>query len=235
MRSAIYILIISFALVQCDAITGGGDDVPSYSFSASVSPEEGGSVDPSSGTFDEGEEVEVTASPETNWEFVEWTGDQQSTENPLTFEITEDTEVTANFQETAQGFEHTVTVTDSDNSIDLVFGMTPDATDDFDEGIDEELPPPPPSGSFYGQFTIPDYALSSDFRTVTSDTKSWELEFAPDEGNTITLNWDFSESNHIGSLTLVDDLDNPSLEVDMKSESSHSVSESTNTLYIVSN
>ena len=61
------------------------------------------------------------------------------------------------------------------------------------------------------------------------------LEFAPEEGNSLTLEWDFSEISHVGSLTLVDDPENPSLELDMKSNTSHSVSSSTSVLYIVSN
>jgi len=50
----------------------------------------------------------------------------------------------------------------------------------------------------------------------------------------VTLNWDFSSSNHAGSLTLVDDIDNPSIEVDMSAQNSYQVTDdSVDELYII--
>ena len=45
-----------------------------------------GSVDPNSGTYEEGEAVEVSATPADGWEFVRWEGDvppDKATDNPL--------------------------------------------------------------------------------------------------------------------------------------------------------
>ncbi|MDZ7681183.1 MAG: hypothetical protein U5J63_05560 [Fodinibius sp.] len=69
----------------------------------------------------------------------------------------------------------------------------------------------------------------SDQRTV------WELEFAPEGDRTISLSWDFSASKHVGRLVLTDDPDNPSFEIDMKSETSYEVTDqSVNRLYVIS-
>lgn len=206
-----------------------------YELTASASPSEGGSVDPESATYSAGDEVEVEATASEGWEFVEWTGDQQSTDNPLTFNISSDTDLTANFEQLPQAFSSTVTVSDGTNSIDLTLGMESNATSGYDSGLDQEVPPPPPSGSFYGQFNIPNYNLKTDYRAVSDEEVVWEMEFAPQEGNSLTLEWDFSSIDHVGSLMLVDDTENPSLELDMKSNTSHSVSSSTNVLYIISN
>jgi len=206
-----------------------------YELSASASPSEGGSVNPESATYSSGDEVEVEATPSEGWEFVEWTGDRESSDNPLTFNISSDTDLTATFEQVSQAFSGAVTVTDGTNSIDLTLGMDSNATSGYDSSLDEEVPPPPPSGSFYGQFNIPDYSLKTDYRAVSGEEVIWEVEFAPEEGNSLTLKWDFSAISHVGSLTLVDDPENPSFELDMKSNTSHSVSSSTSVLYIVSN
>ncbi len=86
-----------------------GDQTPEYSLSVSADPSDGGSVDPSSGTFEEGTEVTVEASANQGFTFTEWTGDQQSTNNPLTFTITQNTELTANFSE-SQSKKYNLTV-----------------------------------------------------------------------------------------------------------------------------
>jgi len=236
MKSAIsiFLMISCVALVQCESLTDEVEESAEYSFSASVSPSEAGSVSPESGTYEEGAEVEVSASANDGWNFTEWTGDIQSSENTLTFDISSNTDLTANFDQLAQSFNAIVTVTDGTNSIELTLGMENNATSGYDSELDQEVPPPP-SGSFYGQFNIPEYSLKADYRAVSSQEVVWEMELAPEEGNSLTLEWDFSSINHEGTLTLVDDLEDPSFELDMKSNTSHSVSSSTDILYIISN
>ena len=99
-----FALTISIAFCGCSSGTGAdGDeetDEPSeYSLTVSATPSEGGSVDPASGTFTADSTITVEATVNEGWEFVNWTGDQESEENPLSFSITEDTEITANFDD----------------------------------------------------------------------------------------------------------------------------------------
>lgn len=226
---------LTFTISSDTELTANFEETtPTYRFSASASPSGGGSVTPDSAHYDEGTEVQVEATPAAGWEFVNWTGDTLSADNPLAFTIASNTTLTANFNELPAAFEEVVTITDGKSSRDLDFGMDPNATAGFDQGIDEEAPPEPPSGSFYTHFHISGYNLFRDFRSVTEQKISWKLEFAPEDGRSISLNWDFSETDHVGSLTLADAVDNPSFEIDMKSSSSHSVSESVTTLYIIS-
>ena len=51
------------------------------------------------GTYLEGTELTLTASPADHYDFVNWTGDVTSTDNPLTITVNSDMTVTANFQE----------------------------------------------------------------------------------------------------------------------------------------
>lgn len=202
-----------------------------------VNPTEAGSVEPQSGTFEYNSTVDVEAIPAEGWEFVEWSGDVNATSNPLSITMDQDYSLTANFNELPQSFSNQITVSDGTNSKSLIFGMDAAATQGFDQGIDEELPyVTPPDGAYYRRFVIPDYALRADYRAIQEQETVWEMEFAPDEGQAITLSWDFSNSNHVGTLELTDDPTNPTFQVDMKSSTSYEVTDhSVGTLYIISN
>ena len=53
---------------------------------------------PSSGTYDEGSSVTISATPSENYSFKQWTGTGSGTANPLTFKIISNTTVTAEFE-----------------------------------------------------------------------------------------------------------------------------------------
>ncbi len=211
---------------------------PDFSLTTSVTPEGAGSVSPSSGEFQIDTEVEVEATASDGYYFQEWTGDISSTENPLVFTIESDTEITAVFEEgmAQQAFTHQVSVSDGVNPpANVYFGMNSDATAGFDSGLDRDLPPPPPGNGFDARFSIPDYGLAEDYRPIRDEETQWTMQIQSADTNDVTLSWDFSNSNHVGSLTLSDDPENPSFEVDMKSETSHQVTGTTQTtLYIIS-
>ncbi len=54
-------------------------------------------------TFEEGTEVNLTASPDEGWKFVEWKGDYSSTERHVSITIEEDMDITAVFEEDKGG------------------------------------------------------------------------------------------------------------------------------------
>lgn len=204
-----------------------------YELTVDVDPSEGGSVDPESGTFEEGEEVEVTASAADGWSFAGWSGDISSDNNPLTFTMEDDTELTATFEEDAKAYSGAIEVDDGTESETVTFGMNQNATDGFDSGLDEEAPPAPPGDAFFAHFAIDGYNLYKDFRPVTKDQTVWELQFDTGE-DSITLSWNLDSSDYTGTLTLVDDPDNPSTTIDMDSESSYEITDSSvTTLYII--
>lgn len=235
MRLLLISVLLSFMLTNCPSES----DTELVDMTATVNPEEAGVVNPPEGTYFSGREINVETEPSgEEWEFTGWSGDTSASESSLSFNITRNMNLVANYEIPlrAQAFSNTVTVSDGINSKDVIFGMNADATSGYDSGIDEDLPPRPPQGSFYRRFNIPDYGLKEDYRSIRSEQTVWELEFAPESGRSITLNWDLSGTAHIGALTLTDDVDNPSIEVNMKSSTSYEVTDqSVNTLYILSN
>ena len=57
-----------------------------------------GSVE-GSGTYEEGTEATITATPSEGYQFSGWTGDYVGTENPVSINITGDKNITANFEQ----------------------------------------------------------------------------------------------------------------------------------------
>ncbi len=79
---------------------GGGGSTPQ--FQLTVNTGDNGSVSPSGGTYNDGESVSITASPDTGYGFINWTdssGNELSTNPTYTFNITSDTTITANYEE----------------------------------------------------------------------------------------------------------------------------------------
>jgi hypothetical protein len=74
-------LLVIFLFITCSK-----DDstVVQYSLSVEVTPVEGGSVSPYSGTFDEGETITLLATPSAEYIFKNWSGGASGTSNPTT-------------------------------------------------------------------------------------------------------------------------------------------------------
>ena len=87
-------------------------------FTVTATAGEGGSVE-GGGTYEEGDTATLTATANEHYDFVNWTGDVTSTENPLMITVDSALTVTANFQEHAK---HTITAYAADNTMGYVTG-----------------------------------------------------------------------------------------------------------------
>jgi hypothetical protein len=78
---------------------------------------------------------------------------------------------------------------------DLEWGWKPNATDNYDNGIDYSAPPPPYDGddayflSITGQASPLD-KLRNDFRGVADEAKTWKLVLKVADGKILKLQWD---------------------------------------------
>lgn len=88
-------LFIIIVLVSCNS---NSSSTATYTISTSVSPSEAGTISPSQGEFESGEEIQITATSNENWIFVKWEGDLTGTTNPATFTIEENTSIQAIFE-----------------------------------------------------------------------------------------------------------------------------------------
>ena len=78
-----------------DNTDDGSTDPVNYTLTLTAS--EGGTVTPESGSFGENESVELLATPDSTYVFVNWTGSSTSTDNPLSVTMDSDKSYTANF------------------------------------------------------------------------------------------------------------------------------------------
>ncbi len=73
-----------------------------YQLNVQVLPANGGAVSPSSGTFQEGEQVTITATPSSErYDFNNWTGDATGSPNTFIVTMNANKNITANFMEIA--------------------------------------------------------------------------------------------------------------------------------------
>lgn len=88
------LLVCLYLLIGCST-----ENTPVYTLSTSVNPAEAGSVSPSSGEYDGGTDVEVTATQNEHWVFLEWQGDYTGSQNPVVITMDSDKNLTAIFVE----------------------------------------------------------------------------------------------------------------------------------------
>ena len=88
------------------------------SVTTTVVPVDGGTV-AGGGDYAKGASVTLTATSNDHYDFVNWTGDITSTDNPLTITVNSDMTITANFQEHAK---YIITASAADNTMGYVTG-----------------------------------------------------------------------------------------------------------------
>ncbi|MCC5940047.1 MAG: DUF3494 domain-containing protein [Balneolaceae bacterium] len=73
-------------------------DADADTFTLNVTAENGSvNIDPDQQSYDDGDEVVLTATPDDGYEFSSWSGDASGSDNPLTVIMDDDKEITANF------------------------------------------------------------------------------------------------------------------------------------------
>ena len=80
-------------------VDGNNDDssTDTVRYTLTLTASEGGTVSPESGTYTENDSVELLATPDSTYVFVNWTGSSTSTDNPLNVTMDADKSYSANF------------------------------------------------------------------------------------------------------------------------------------------
>jgi hypothetical protein len=233
----ILVLVVTVALIAAgcgttDSDSNGGDPPPpppppppTFSLSTAVSPQDAGSVSPSSGSFEEAAQVNVEASSNEGWRFDRWSGDIESTDNPLSFSITSNTSLTANFIDVTSAYTISLTAANSGDEIGLTLGQQSQP-----ESV--EAPPAPPQGAFHAWLERDRQDLFTDILGSGLTEAAWQLNLQPGQDeDTVTLNWQLDVDRAEGSLILTDP--SGSFEVDMFAEDNYQVDASQTGVLII--
>jgi hypothetical protein len=206
--STVAILFIGFILFGCDTTDSNGieeqfppsdndETATVYTLFVKLSDDEAGSVTPGSGTFNPDEQVTVEASINQGWDFDEWSGDLQSTDNPYTFTINSDINLTANFIDRRSEYSVFLTLSDDQDELQLEFGQ--DRQDSF-----EYAPPSPPAGALHGYLSRAGEGFFIDYQQDILREVNWELYLQSGTGSDVNLTWQIDANKMNGTLTLSD-------------------------------
>ena len=105
-------------------------------YTLTVSAGNGGSVSTTGGTFSQGTQVSITATPNSGHSFVSWSNG--STANPLTVTLNSNTTVTANFQVILNSFTLTVSAEEG--------GVVSSEGGEYEEGTEVTITATPDEG-----------------------------------------------------------------------------------------
>ena len=88
----ILIILTTIFLIGCE------EDPTMYTLTVSSNPTEGGTINPSSGEYQEGTEVTLRVNTNTNYEFDKWSGSWSGSESPLTIIMDSNKNIVGNFK-----------------------------------------------------------------------------------------------------------------------------------------
>jgi surface protein len=121
---------------------GSTDSTTNYQVSISASPSEGGTVSPSSGQYEEGTSLDISATTSEEYRFVEWQGDYQGTNSSATITVNSDKNIQAIFAKK----EYALTInTEGEGTVDESILQTTSTTD-YESGTIVELTANPAEG-----------------------------------------------------------------------------------------
>lgn len=211
-------LLFALSIVSCsDSGTGtspdpdngnGGETVNStYEVNISVAPSDAGTISPSADdTYDEGEEIELQADANEGYLFSSWTGDIESSENPLSLTIDQDYSLTANFE--VKSYELIVNTSGEGTVSEQI---VQEKSKDYEHGTVVELTANPSEGwkfiEWQGDITStdnPSQITIDNPREVTAifEKKSYELTLNVTGEGSITKDPDQSEYEHGNTVEL---------------------------------
>jgi hypothetical protein len=132
LKSVFLSLIGLFVLINC-----GTEPTPTYQLTTSVVGN--GSVNPSSGQFDEGESITITSTPDSGWVFSNWEGDWTSSQTPATITMDRDKTIIGVFER--KDYPLNINILGEGTVIEMIYSQ-PKLTDYEYETIVELTPVP---------------------------------------------------------------------------------------------
>lgn len=188
MKNSIYLIAISIILVS--VLFTGCPPLDRF-LTTSITPDGGGTISPNGGTYKNGNEVTLVATPANNYEFSGWAGDISSNTDRVTIKMNSDKNVVASFKKTIVNLQLNVSPSGSGsvipgggtykNGTELTLVATPANNYEFSSW----------AGDISGNTDRVTIKMNSDKNVVASFKKkmvSLQLNMSPSAGGTLTPN-----------------------------------------------
>ena len=159
MKRVILALGVLFLFASCKK------DVPQKQLTVNVTPEVGGSVTPSSGTYAMGSTVKLTATASAEYIFKEWTGGFTGTTNPANVVMDADKTITAVFEK--REYPLSLTIVGSGTVKEEIIKIASSATN-YKSGTTIRLTPQPSAGFQFKKWSGDDTTSKSPLDIVVS-------------------------------------------------------------------
>ncbi|MEM1095992.1 MAG: T9SS type A sorting domain-containing protein [Bacteroidota bacterium] len=122
----------------------------------------------------------------------------------------------------------------NDNTVGLALGLADGATDSFDVGIDQLAPPSPPTGSFDARLRSGSDDYLRDARALGTEAATWRVIVQASAGGTpMTFTWDATTFPEQGALQLVDATGGSLVNINMRTQTSYTLTLPLNELRVV--
>jgi hypothetical protein len=178
MKKVILALGVVFLFAACKK------DVPQKQLTVNVTPEVGGSVTPSSGTYAMGSTVKLTATPSAEYIFKEWTGGFTGTTNPANVIMDVDKTVTAVFEK--REYPLSLTIVGSGTVKEEVIKIASSATN-YKSGTTVRLTPQPSVGFQFKKWSGDDTTSKTPLDLVVSKPINLTCTFEKMEISSLTI------------------------------------------------
>ncbi|MDA9016229.1 BspA family leucine-rich repeat surface protein [Flavobacteriaceae bacterium] len=168
-------------------------EAPVVLFELVVSPGEGGSVNTSGGSFESGSSVSITATPESEYLFVGWTG-TESTDNPLTITVNSNQEISPVFEK--KKYQLSVNVTGEGTVTEEVINTGKNT--DYDSGTVVKLTAVPTDGHAFFNWTNESLLDTENPIQITVDgNKSIDVNFDYQTARDLVGEWEFELQDEV--------------------------------------
>ncbi len=105
----------------------------------------------------------------------------------------------------SQQFSLPITVTDGNGELILTVGLHPDGSFDFVPGLDQVLPPPPPTGTFDTRIRVNNADYQRKFLPNDLEPKTFTIRYiAGSNAGPISLSWDLGNLTEIAEFKIKD-------------------------------
>lgn len=193
MKKAILALGLVFLFAACKK------EIPQKQLTVNVTPEVGGSVNPSTGTYAMGTSVKLLATPSPEYVFKEWSGGYIGTTNPANIVMNEDKTITAVFEK--REYPLSLTIVGSGSVKEEIIKIAASATN-YKSGTTVRLTPQPSDGYEFNGWSGDDTSKISPLDIVISKPTNLTCTFIKEDAIKFKTNLDTGTYNVTDTLPL---------------------------------